>query len=144
LLCACSFLGFVVAAFSVCPFLFLFELVVLAGSFLVFLEDALEVVVVFPGEYVLVFLDDIDVLDGFGLFLLGLLEVLPDGFALLVHLSLVLLPALLLLLALLLQLLDLLGVQLQLFPHLIRDIERVQTQQPTDPTYTKIPKNCVI
>ena len=133
-----------VAAFSVCPFLFLFELVVLAGSFLVFLEDALEVVVVFPGEYVLVFLDDIDVLDGFGLFLLGLLEVLPDGFALLVHLSLVLLPALLLLLALLLQLLDLLGVQLQLFPHLIRDIERVQTQQPTDPTYTKIPKNCVI
>jgi len=96
----------------------------------VFLEDGLEVVVVFPGEYVLVFLDDIDVLDGFGLFLLGLFEVLPDGFALLAHLSLVLLPALLLLLALLLQLLDLLGAQLQLFPHLIRDIERVQTPQP--------------
>lgn len=119
-----------VAAFPVCPFLFLFELVVLAGSFLVFLEDGLEVVVVFPGEYVLVFLDDIDVLDGFGLLLLGLLEVLPDGFALLAHLPLVLLPALLLLLALLLQLLDLLGAQLQLFPHLIRDIERVQTPQP--------------
>ena len=126
-----------VAAFSVCPFLFLFELVVLAGSFLVFLEDGLEVVVVFPGEYVLVFLDDIDVLDGFGLFLLGLLEVLPDGFALLVHLSLVLLPALLLLLALLLQLLDLLGVQLQLFPHLIRDIERVQTPTTNRPNIYK-------
>lgn len=82
-----------------------------------FLEDGLEVVVVFSGEYVLVFLDDIDGLDSFGLFLFGLFEVLPDGLALLVHFSLVFLPALLLLLPLLLQLVDLLGSQLQLFPH---------------------------
>jgi hypothetical protein len=82
-----------------------------------FLKHILEVIIILPREYILIFLDNINSLDSFSLLCFLLLEMLPDGLPLFQEFLLVLLLPLLLLLPLGFQLIDLFGSELNFFTH---------------------------